>query len=478
MRDQRGRLTRLIKYTEGEPKDLIKHLVHDTVECYTKAINLLDKEYGNPHLISCTYIKELRGWKPVKEHDASSFKKLFRFLLKCQAYKSEDRLQELDSTDMIKTVLSKVHNCIQARWARKALDVRKNRSRDVNFDDLVKFMEREAEVLSDPAYSRDALADVNTLKSNSTLIDPKVSFPACCLCSSPHDIEDCEEFLKKDVDQRHKTVFRENLCFSCLRPVGGDHISKTCIEKRKCRVCNGDHPTILHGGRVVNSNHTNVKNEISMCVVPVELWHKDCPDKKVLSYALLDDCSQGTFIHTEVLESLSIQDTQPSSLSVTTLNGTHQDSSVKVEGLVVRCVSSHAKCYTPYELPLPSAFSRPALAVEKDEIPTPSKIECWPHMHSLRDKISEYDPSIPIGLMIGGNCPKALEPMEVIHSIGEGPFAKRTRLGWCIVGPMGSTASSNIKSNHTRFAIPARDIFTGAIARHCFTPKRALSQED
>ena len=66
VRDQRGRLTRLIKYTEGEAKELIKHLVHaDPNNCYNEAISLLDKEFGNPHLISCSYIKELRNWKSL-----------------------------------------------------------------------------------------------------------------------------------------------------------------------------------------------------------------------------------------------------------------------------------------------------------------------------------------------------------------------------------------------------------------------------
>ncbi len=475
VRDQRGRLTRLIKYTEGEPKELIKHLVHaDHSDCYTKAIGLLDKEYGNHHLISCSYIKELRGWRPVKEHDTAEFKKLLRFLLKCHAYKSEDRLQELDSTDMIKTVISKVHSSIQRRWARKAVEIRRKCSKDAKFDDLVGFLEGEAEILSDPAYSRDALLDTNFIKSNSTLCESSPPYLKCSLCNSAHDIEDCEEYLKKDLDQRHKTVFQGKLCFGCLNPVGGDHIAKTCPSKRRCRVCNGDHPTTLHGDKGLNSNHTYVENDISMCVVPVEVWHKDSPDHKVISYALLDDCSQGTFIHDDLMESLKLKDTRPSSVAVTTLNGTHQSSSAKVEGLFVHCLPKHAISYSSVDLKLPPAFSRPALAVEKEEIPTPSRIDSWPHLHTLKQKISEYDPSIPIGLMIGGNCPKALEPMEVIHSVGEGPFAKRTRLGWCIVGPMGSLSSNNIKSNHTRVAIPVRDVSTGTIAKHCFTPKEPV----
>ena len=108
--DQSGRLTTLIKYTQGDAKDLIKHFVHaDPTDCYDKAIALLDKEYGNQHLLSCSYIKELRQWKNIKESDVAGFKKIYRFLLKCQAYKCNNRLQELDSTDMIQTVISKLH---------------------------------------------------------------------------------------------------------------------------------------------------------------------------------------------------------------------------------------------------------------------------------------------------------------------------------------------------------------------------------
>ena len=164
IRDQRGRLTRLISKTEGEAKELIKHLVHaDHTDCYTKAFALLDKEYGNHHLISCSYIKQLREWKHVKENDVDGFKKLFRFLLKCQTYKSQDRLQELDSTDMIKTVISKTHSSVQGRWARKALDVRHRKSTDPNINGLVKVFEKESKVLCDPAFSRNALMEVNLL---------------------------------------------------------------------------------------------------------------------------------------------------------------------------------------------------------------------------------------------------------------------------------------------------------------------------
>ena len=52
-----------------------------------------------------------------------------------------------------------------------------------------------------------------------------------------------------------------------------------------------------------------------------------------------------------------------------------------------------------------------------------------------------------VGLLIGSNCPKALEPMEIVHSRDNGPFAFRTRLGWCITGQVQSDSSMTSCNN-------------------------------
>ena len=44
-----------------------------------------------------------------------------------------------------------------------------------------------------------------------------------------------------------------------------------------------------------------------------------------------------------------------------------------------------------------------------------------------------------MGLLIGANCTKALEPIDVIPSKNNGPHAIKTRLGGSIVGPVIST---------------------------------------
>ena len=471
--DQRGRLTRLIKYTSGEAKELIRHLVHaDQESCYDQAMSLLDKEYGNAHLVSCSYLRELRNWDVIKQHDSVGYKKFYRFLLKCQAYKAHGRLAELDSTDMLRTMISKVPAHHQDKWNRKASEVRKRKHREAHFSDFVTFFEDETALLNDPAYSRDALLEVKSKSNNTKLACNEKAI--CHLCSEAHDIEECAKYNNLDVNERHKTVFRLKLCFSCLERVGSDHIAKTCEKKRKCSICSSDHPTSLHGDKV-NANLSSLQDQnISMCVVPVILYHKSNPNKQITVYALLDECCTGTFIHDDVLDDLGVQ-AQDAVISVDTVNGESRRKALSLEGLIVQPTSQHAEHYEKKDITLPRTYSQSHLAVDLEEIPTPSKINPWVYLHRLKERIMNYDPSIPIGLMIGGNCPKANEPLEVILSQADGPYAKRTQLGWCIIGPMSETDSvSTTNCNATRIRIPVKDVPTNQNALHCFTPKNTI----
>ena len=48
-----------------------------------------------------------------------------------------------------------------------------------------------------------------------------------------------------------------------------------------------------------------------------------------------------------------------------------------------------------------------------------------------------------VELLIGANCPRALEPVQVISSRDGGPYAMKTVLGWCTVGPTAQIKSKN-----------------------------------
>ena len=61
--DPRGKLTRLIKYTSGDARELIRHCIQlPSNEGFKHAKYLLEKVYGNPHKILASYRKEVKNW--------------------------------------------------------------------------------------------------------------------------------------------------------------------------------------------------------------------------------------------------------------------------------------------------------------------------------------------------------------------------------------------------------------------------------
>ena len=66
--DPRGRLIRLIKYTTGEGKDLIKNCIQlPANDSYEAAKNKLYYLYVDPHRVIAAYQKEIKHWPQVKQ---------------------------------------------------------------------------------------------------------------------------------------------------------------------------------------------------------------------------------------------------------------------------------------------------------------------------------------------------------------------------------------------------------------------------
>ena len=141
--DQKGRLTRLIQYTSGEAKNLIRHLIHVSGDGYDQALKILDSEYGDVHTVTNSYLKELRLWPAIRANDTVAFKNFHQFLVKCLTYKEGVRLLELDSADVIRSLVLKLHQGYHERWNRVATKIRLKKDRSAAFKDFVEFVEGE-----------------------------------------------------------------------------------------------------------------------------------------------------------------------------------------------------------------------------------------------------------------------------------------------------------------------------------------------
>ena len=122
-----------------------------------------------------------------------------------------------------------------------------------------------------------------------------------------------------------------------------EYNAKICSSRRSSKVWNGKHVTTLHDylrkKTAINSDKSladNGKNQggvkcasistgtdaISMCVVPIKVQYGN--SGKVLEIqALLDSCSEGTFVLERLINNLC-EKGQKTSITINTLNGGHK----------------------------------------------------------------------------------------------------------------------------------------------------------
>ena len=452
--DERGRLNRLIKFTAGEAKELVNgYILDESGKCYSNALSALDEEYGNVYRVASAYNKQLRGWPTIRNNDAKGCKQLLLFLKKCKIMKVQGILTALDTAENLRNIVSKFSSSVQDSWNKQAMKIQLSKKRQVEFNDLLEFIEFTTLLMNNPEFSRDAFNELrdkrpsypNNLKNFGTKLGDSVpcDTTSCGLCKDEHFIESCTDYLKLSSEDRMNLVKSNRLCFSCLLPTNSGHYSRICKSKLKCNTCQEVHPTSLHEYhqgqiKVANTKTSEGVNDfVSLNMVQVHVFHKSDPEKILKVYALLDECSQGTFIDEAVLKELDHGKSRSTEISIETMTGALRNASRAIDGLAIHCNETHERFYPKEIIDLPTTYSHSDLPIKESDLPTRERIKNWSHLYRIIRCLPVYDPNIPIGLLIGANCPKALQPQEVIASKNNGPYATRSSVGWTIIGPMG-----------------------------------------
>ena len=457
----------LRKYVSGEAKEAIDGLlILNSNDAYEMAKEVLVKRFGDPFAVANAYRQKLDLWPKIPNGDAKALRKFADFLVHCEkAMVGTTSLNVLNDDLENRKLAVKLPRWLIARWTRDAYQYKEENGLFPPFKKFVKFVTKESDIANDPVFSsqvpdaptskkpKEFSKGIKTAGSFSTTAenslvetDLKKVQSSCSLCkSSSHHLERCEEFLKKNVDERKKYAQNNSLCFGCLNY---GHLSKACQERKTCEICNRQHPTPLHGDirgkpKADKDSKDNVPQATSNCtktmnrrlckttysmIVPVWISHADNPQFKKLVYALLDDQSYTTFVTDKVLEDLGVRGVK-TRLSLSTLHAENKIVNTrKVKNLAVQ----DFKCQV--SITLPRSFTRSSIPVQRSQIPTPESAKLWAHTQPIAKELMPYNKDIEVGILIGLDCTRALIPREVIPGDDGTPYALKTDLGWGIVG--------------------------------------------
>ena len=83
--DAQGSITRLIKLTKGEAKEMVKTCIQLSTEVgFKTAKRLLHERYGDLHKITAAYRNQIKKWPQIKAVDSDADRKFQNFLIKCK----------------------------------------------------------------------------------------------------------------------------------------------------------------------------------------------------------------------------------------------------------------------------------------------------------------------------------------------------------------------------------------------------------
>ena len=101
--------------------------------------------------------------------------------------------------------------------------------------------------------------------------------------------------------------------------------------------------------------------------------------------------------------------------------------------------------------------------MDNKDITQPSQLKQWKYLEHITNQFN-FEDNLPVGLLIRANYVKAIEPLEILQSRNEGPYAFKTRLGWCIVGPVSQNNKNTVSCNR----IAVRQADTKQVGTHFF----------
>ena len=313
----------------------------------------------------------------------------------------------LDIPEIMCMLLSKLPGGTRDKWSRRVLPIRRKQGKEPELADFIDFVNDENLIVNDPVFSKEVVEQYINKKTKSRRVATYVSGSKeksvdltlrspCINCGENHQLDGCLKFMDMGLKDRINFLSKKKYCFGCLQPMKPQHNAKTCDKRLNCRTCNGGHPTAMHGyvpkrkkdaqdGQRSNENDESVANSfadlktpsavekhqtnmISMCIFPMKVKFA-AQGKDVLTYTMLDNCSQGSFIQEALAKKMQTSG-RKTTLNLKTLNGERSESTIAIDGLQI-AGSKDGNTW----IKLPRIYTRKHLPVDKKEVATPEKIE-------------------------------------------------------------------------------------------------------
>ncbi|XP_030836004.1 uncharacterized protein LOC115921870 [Strongylocentrotus purpuratus] len=485
----------LEQYTRGKANEMVRSCMYggDSKAAFNKATMLLESKFGDKHHVLDSMIIKAMAWPNIRGEDPEGLLSYSLFVTELGNLAKDLHLQqEIDHAQHLKMVISKLPFRLRDRWRSYVDGILQNRDEPLSFKDVVSFISKQARIINNPIYgnivgpARAGETQTKTKpfpgKKQGFSSSMKKSEEAKCLyCDMEnHLTAECKALGKKPHEEKLAFCKSKGLCFACLQ---SSHLARDCKQRTTCKICQRLHPTLLHrdwapskqvkrngesekqrtnddvganrkkeessegqteGEEIGNENFPDVRrtlsNRTSMqdsqpAIVPVTVRSKQT-GKCVHTYAFIDNGSNATFCTEELKNKLNARG-RTRTIQLQTLTDDKLVKTCILQDLEVADVNENTY------IPLSDVYIQP-IPVDKSDILRRNDIARWPYLQEINLPEINAD----VGILIGNNVPKAMEPLQVINSQNDGPFACKSIIGWMVFGSCKQERSGSKIASH------------------------------
>ncbi|XP_071944914.1 uncharacterized protein [Antedon mediterranea] len=341
-----AKLQYLLQLCKNKAKESIVSCPLLGEEGYKQALEILKRQFGQPHLVLNSLMLKLTNRKEINAGNHEELWGLVSDMKKCQLTLTKmGYTNDLNSTSNLLKIQGLLPRFMQAKWANAAQSILSER--EPSFLDMLKFVESQAAVNSN-MFGRNISTTANENKSKFRVVNtdfrgkkayshsctptgekPSESpFFTCVCCKKNHRLWECVKFRQLSINERWNIASQEKLCFKCLCK----HRAVDCKRVMSCGIngCKNDHNRLLHrekvkkesnfetvevgvareGERKVTKTETGTnttllsKNQsIALRTIPIIVSNGK---KRIEVNALLDDGSTQTYVNEELCGELGL----------------------------------------------------------------------------------------------------------------------------------------------------------------------------
>lgn len=480
------RLDYLISHCKGKPKLLIGECVLLGDEGYQFARKLLHDMYGQPHTISQAYITQLTNGPAIKANDTEGLEVLSSDMIRTKIALSKIGFgSDIENTGNLRRIVNRLPFHCKSKWLERA-DSIDQEGRMATFADLTEFVGQRARVARSlfaqdlasadsssnkpkPKYKDTERAKASTFAVTAESSEEKPvgsvsttnqgdSKKCWCCDNLCRHLSDCKKFVGFSMKEKKAFVWKKQLCYNCF---GYKHTTKTCQKDSKCTVpdCTSKHHTLMHEWWKQSKNDATDSAHVSMlsgdCMATVGTSEKTClrilpveivsGNNRVKTYAMLDDGATQTLCTEQLAKLLGVRSIKKN-YTLNSLGGPERVKGNQVS-LSVRSVTDST------EVEIDSVWTVKELPISLKCMPTNEDVSRWPHLAGMHLPDIE---ATDVTLLIGGNAPYAFWNLEERRGKKNDPYARRTPLGWTILGPVG-TDHTQLEEGHVNFMQASSD---------------------